>query len=171
MKSHRWADGLTLMELLLAILILGIAVPVVLNLGAFVARSYGQTENWVRANSLARGLLEEILSQRFDELLAPTGGNWSALGPDSGEVRSPPCTPACYDDVDDYHGLTETVSGITGLTRSVQVTYMQSIGLQLTPTSATSHPYKRITVTVTGPTGVRVDLVGLATTINSEGQT
>jgi hypothetical protein len=163
----RRSDGITLFELILAILILGIAVPAVLNLLSSVARNYGQTENWLRANSLGRSLLEEILSKRFDERLSPSGGNWSTLGPDAGETGS-----SLYDDVDDFQGFSQTMaSPLVGFTRSVQVTYLQSSGLQLLvdPSPSSPSPYKRITVTVTGPTGASVSLVGLATTANSQG--
>ncbi len=169
MTQHR-SQGLTLIELILAMVILAVAVPIILNLMGSVARGYGQEENWVRAGSLARSMLEEILSKRFDELLAPVGGNWSILGPD-GETAPPTSN---YDDVDDFHGFNQVMTGsFVGFTRSVQVSYLQASGLTLTEVAGSPHPhpYKRITVTVTGPAGASVTLVGLATTANSQGAT
>ena len=191
----RTEKGITFLELVVAMVILGLAVPVILNLFAAVGRPYVQAETLARSTLLAADLLEEVLSQRFDELLERTPGddNWTLmvnLGPDySSEVAG---TPSTFDDVDDFHGFSDNPAG--GFTRSVSVKYVDgelpNIG---TPTALITDPlasrldwpdrfigsayaddaasgttdYKQITVTVAGPEGVGITLVGLATLVNS----
>lgn len=134
--------GFTLVEVLIAIVVMAIALSF-LNAAFFpVAQRSADPVLQFKANQLAQSLFNEILNKSFDEqsdrqppwrrcqqsanagLAACT--NASSFGPDGGETRSQ------YDDVDDYHGLTlsdgnalgESVAGYyQGFSASVSVVY------------------------------------------------
>ena len=126
MASRTIRDGgFTLPEVLLASAILTFTVAALAQ--AIVA---GQMQTYAalhdaRAVALAETLLDEVLAMPYDD---PDGA--SAAGPESGEV-----TRADFDNLDDYHGYTQSASAIVdptdvaypdeyqGFTRSVDVTY------------------------------------------------
>lgn len=102
--------GFTLVEAVLTMVILSIAALAMSQaLGfAFVHSSDGLWQ--ARTVALAEAYLEEAAARRYDEA-APAGGvppcsaatvSCSTIGPDAGETRG------TFDDVDDYHGLSET---------------------------------------------------------------
>lgn len=161
------AAGVTLVELVLAIVILGLVVPILLALGSSVAFRFYQAEVRARAAQLAHRLESTVISRRFDELLQKSGGSWSAtLGPESGEIS------ASYDDVDDFHGFSETLTGgLAGYTLSVSVTYAATdmVNRVIAASGSAGNDYKLITVRVVGPLGVDVSYDVLATTANSQG--
>ena len=172
-KRGAAASGVTLIELVLVITVMSVAAPALWSFSTLVTRPYFQVSALARATQLAHSLLEEVLSQRFDELLEPSGGNWSAVGPDPGESDR-----SRYDDVDDFDGFSEAMTGgLAGFTRSVEVVYVGFAAgvcpcppvVPAAPNGPTSESYKQITVTVTGPESVSMQLVGLATTANSQG--
>lgn len=167
--GRRDAAGLTLVEVVLAIVILGLTVPVLLTLAGSVAPPFFQAEAMSRALQLAHALESEVISQRFDELLEKSGLNWSAtLGPDAGEMDR-----SMYDDVDDFHGFSETLIGVfSGYTRSVSVVYATNLGPYLIGDAVSKfseNSYKRITLRVIGPVGVDLSYSILATPANSQG--
>ncbi len=171
MKDRPSPSGVTLIEVVLAIVIVGTVIPVLLTLHASVARPAVQAEMMIRAGDLAHALLEEIESKRFDEQLEPepgASGMWTTpLGPEAGETRT------TYDDVDDFHGFSETLTGgLIGFSRSVQVEYLAPFDPSGGPPVALpvgqTARYKRITVTASGPADVSFQLAGLATLANSQ---
>lgn len=98
-----WLKGFTLIELILIVVILGIAMPPFANTMVQIARTFEYIAPTVRPNTVAIELLEEIKSRKWDE-------NWiggplsssdktipSDLGADGGETLR-----ADYDDIDDY---------------------------------------------------------------------
>ncbi|MEX0618752.1 MAG: type II secretion system protein [Pseudohongiellaceae bacterium] len=105
-------QGITLVELIVTIIVLGIAltgISLAIQLG--VGRS-SDTLLELRTVALAQAYLDEILGKRFDENTnnrgvppcRPAGDACTlegAFGPDGGETR------ATFDDVDDYHGMDE----------------------------------------------------------------
>lgn len=165
-ESGPRGTGFTLVELVMAIVILSFGLAAVLTLFSSSGKERAQVEFLIRSAPLAHGLLEEVLSKRFDEKLEETGGSgWSVLKNDSGES-----TRAEYDDVDDFDGFSESLSGpYAGTSRSVAVSYAQTTGGQVAATSDRRNPYKLITVTVTGAGGENLQVRGLATTLNSQG--
>lgn len=94
--------GFTLFEALLATALL------VMVIGAIAqAVGSGQTQTKttlanMRGMALAEALMEEILSKPYAD---PQGG--ATPGPDAGET-----TRQLYDNIDDYHGFSETSSNI-----------------------------------------------------------
>jgi len=158
-RLYRDQRGVTLIDLIITIIILGIAIPPMV--GVFITSTRNSTfgVNMARANHLASNLFEEIRSKRWDE---NTGAASATLGPDS-ETR------ATYDDVDDFHGLNETppqdslgvaISGSTGFRQQVSVCYVADTAVNTCLGSGTSN-YKKITVTVTDPQGRVTPLVTL----------
>lgn len=113
MNSHpdiRRQRGVTLIELITVIVIMGIAlIGVTTAISSAVSRS-SDVMLETRALALAQSYLDEILSRRFDERSAPRGippcrtncTDEVDFGPDGGESDRED-----YDDVDDYDGLDE----------------------------------------------------------------
>jgi prepilin-type N-terminal cleavage/methylation domain-containing protein len=145
--------GITLIEMVAVIVVLGISVPVLLTMWSDVAWRSSRSEAMADAMFYAQQLMEEIKSRRFDEnAVSPWSSN---LGPD-GEAY------AAYDDVDDFNGYSETISG-TPYNRCVTVDYVTLSGTTWTGNCSPSTPagctpptcvaanrtnYKRIIVTV-----------------------
>ncbi len=120
MVSRRMSHGqigVTIVELVVTIVILGIAL---LGVVFMLSRGLSQSANTLvetQAIALGHAYLDEILSRRFDENSAPGGTETchgfvldfpdgyctdpADLGPD-GEISR-----ISYDDVDDFHGLDE----------------------------------------------------------------
>jgi len=136
----------TLLEALLAAVILAMAVAAIAM--PFTAGAQNEMADARRtlAVALAQDLMEEILAKPFyDDQGATT------LGPDGGERSR-----AQFDNIDDYHGLTEapgTIAGAdgriisdpaaVGLSRDVQVAYVYVSGQD------TSKPATLVRVIVT----------------------
>ncbi len=152
-KNRSSEGGFTFVELVLAILLIGLMLPSLMLIFQTVIVSAAGVNLMPEAVSLADGLMEEVKSRKFDELTSKSGsGNWSSsLGPDTGEGT----TKANYDDIDDFNGWTENFTApFTGFSASVQVSYVSSSNLDspLTiPSPITSNwtpSYKRVVVTV-----------------------
>ena len=108
------AGGVTIVELVVTIVILGIALAAVAGmLGTGLSQS-SNTLIETRAIALGYSYLEEIMGKRYDERTPKTGtppcfglsgGNRctaeASFGPDGGETRPR------YDDVDDFHALAQ----------------------------------------------------------------
>lgn len=100
--------GLTLMEMVITIVILGIALTALVSAMAGMASRGADPLMRNRALALAQMYADEILGKRFDEY-TPLGGGQAdpgltactGLGPE-GETR------AGFDDVDDYQGLDDS---------------------------------------------------------------
>ncbi len=149
MKSER---GFTLVEIVLALLILAISFPPLMRLFAEVTVSGIQTESLSVAGGLAQEVMEEIRSRKFDELEAKDSqGNWSTtLATDAGEP-----SVADFDDVDDFNGWqTNFAPNFSDYTATVAVDYVASNNLNTALTIPTPVPpnwtpsYKRVQVTV-----------------------
>ncbi len=104
--GHRQA-GVTLVELVISIIILSIAMIALMN--AFsLSMSTSADPLWRNKTlKLAQLYLDEILAKNYDHT-TPVGGvpyvaspSCASLGPDGSETR------ATYNDVDDYHGISE----------------------------------------------------------------
>jgi len=137
----RSAAGLTLVELIVAIVVVGIAIAAVLGgLSAFAARS---AESMIRGEAVSIGAayLEEILSKSFT----------------ANPVEASRCN---YDDVSDYDGIRD--SGVRDQCGSpvAQPGFAEfTIAVSVAPVAMGSVPAgeaKQIDVTVTHPSGVTV---------------
>lgn len=109
--------GFTLIELVMGMLVIGIAIVMMTSMLFPQADRAAQTLHRVRSAELAHSLMNEIWGKRYDENTNVNGGVpacgssaglpcSTVLGPEGafgvGESRDD------FDDVDDYHGLRET---------------------------------------------------------------
>ncbi|MFY0678782.1 MAG: prepilin-type N-terminal cleavage/methylation domain-containing protein [Neptuniibacter sp.] len=150
--------GFSLVEVVITIVIISIALVAAISGWGNIARHSSDVMWQSKVAYLGQAYLEEILSRRFDEL-TPVGGSplcspctaEADFGSDTGETRS------SFDDVDDYHGISENAVGLfVGLigqvqaydnyTVSVDVSYVGSTYL-----SGSNELLKRIQVTVSPP--------------------
>jgi MSHA pilin protein MshD len=170
MHLPRRVRGLTLIELLLFIVVVGIALAAMLRL--FTTTTLASADPMIRRQQLAiaESLLREVQLMSFttcdpDDATVETGSCASlteALGPEAGETRY----GATYlDNVNDYNGFSMTgirdlsnaaVSGLSGYSASVAVVAATLDTLAVTEAL-------RITVTVSGPDSSSVVLQGWRT--------
>ena len=157
--------GLTLIEAVAAITVLGIAIPPLLSLFTGIARAQANRSLESAAMVVADSLMEEIASKAFED-------------PDlsSGSFGAEEATRLEFDDVDDFHDLSlapptrldgTPIPGLESLTATVTVAVIdgssdpfpagQSNGLGVAVTSASLIPslegFKEITVVVSWAEG------------------
>ena len=150
MISRRQLAGFTLLELIVFIVIVGIALSaLVMTIGR------GNIDNvrpiyQVRALELAQAQMDAILGRRWDEntpsgglpSCAASGNCSTTLGPEgeSGE--------AAFDDIDDYNGFSKTVNGYT---IAVNVSFAQTTAPSTALPLVANDQTKIITVRVSPP--------------------
>jgi Tfp pilus assembly protein PilV len=134
--------GMTLMEMVVIIVVIGIAIPVLMRMWSDIAISSADSETISDVTFLAQELMEEIKSKRFVDPEEPDN---TALGPNGGDK----------DDVDDYNNATpETLAG--GYTRKVNVRYRYvdpADNAWKDSSSVTDYKYIRVTVESSKTTG------------------
>jgi len=121
-SSLRNQRGITLVELIVTIVVLGIALVTLSSILGGGSRSNSDITIQVRATALAQSYLDEILGKRFDEHTRPRGvppchvavppSRQCTAEIDFGANYSSPVEPgensrSRLDDVDDYHGMDE----------------------------------------------------------------
>lgn len=145
--------GLTLLELVIIITILGFSFPMILTFFGKMLQSGSHAIIINQSQALASDLLEEIRSKRWDENRKhPT----AFLASEANEVRQ------TFDDIDDYNGLNNSppldftgnpIKFVSKYKRQVSICYV-----------TTEHPdkcidtttmYKKVVVTVDTPLGVK----------------
>ena len=150
-STRRHIRGLSLIEVLMAVAVLGIAMPPVVSLYREVAeQSVDDTQQGV-AVAVAEALLEEITSKTFRDPETK-----KSFGPEED-------SRADYDDVDDYDGLLESPSQLmdgtspalyTSLTTIVEVHHVTSADPDpVTPEPDGSTKLLRIRVSVSWTSG------------------
>jgi MSHA pilin protein MshD len=141
MSSRR---GVSLIELVSVIVVVGIAVPALLTVWADISWRSVRSEALSDSALYAHDLMEEVRSKRFDEADEPP---WTATAQFS--CRRPDETNETgrnlFDDVDDYDNFTETAG--PGYQCSVRVDYMQLNGTVWQPAGSVTD-FKRIAITV-----------------------
>ncbi|MDO9467256.1 MAG: type II secretion system protein [Thiobacillus sp.] len=174
MTSER---GLSLIELLVFIVVVGIAVSGVLSVYSLNVRSSADPMLRKQALAVAESLLEEVLAKPYtycdpDDANVETASNpagcaavaETAMGPESGETRNDNLTP--FDNVNDYDGFTMNPIvdlgangvGLNGYSATVQVEH-PAVPLNGVPAGETL----LVTVTVTAPNNQGVSLSGYRT--------
>ena len=117
MRTRRHNRGATLIEAVVAIVVLGIAIPPLVMLFREVAAHTADDTYQGVGLAYAESLMEEIVSKAYEE----SGG--ATFGPEEGSRPD-------YDDVDDYDGLSNSpperldgtaLSEYGGFTRSATV--------------------------------------------------
>lgn len=109
--------GFTLIEVVVGMVVFAIVMFAAVALFAEQSRNSIEPLWQTRGTVLAESLLAEIMAQPFDEQSGSTGDPRcnegvdctfsGSLGPDTGETRS------AYDDIDDYHRLSQANGNIT----------------------------------------------------------
>jgi MSHA pilin protein MshD len=156
--------GLTLVELLVAIIVVGIGVAGVLSVLSLNVRYSADPLPRKQALAIAESLMEEVTASAFtdcdpDFYDAGTGACTlaEAIGPEAGETRSG-ATP--FDNVNDYHGFSMIgIADATGTAVAGLSAYSASVGV--VPEAFDVIPAGealRVTVTVTGPNNTTVAL-------------
>lgn len=175
MHLPRRAHGLTLIELLLFIVVVGIALAAMLRV--FVTATAASADPIIRRQQLAiaESLLREVQLMPFtwcdpdspnvDTAASPADcATAEAQGPEAGETRY---GPTYFDNVNDYQGFSMTgirdltntaVAGLGGYAASVAVT-----AAALDAITAGSGDALKITVTITGPDSSTLVLQGWRT--------
>lgn len=168
--------GLSLIDLLVFIVVVGIAVTGVVSVYSLSARTSADPMVQKQALAIAESLLEEVLTKPYtycdpddanaDSATSPAACATSAeaMGPEAGETRYSGVTP--YDNVNDYDGFSmagivdlggTAVPGLAGYTATVQV---QAAGaFNGIPAGETLF----VTVAVSGPGNHVVNLAGYRT--------
>lgn len=175
LDRRRRARGLTLIELLLFVVVIGIALSAML--GVFATSTRASADPMIRRQQLAiaESLLREVQLMPFtwcDPDLNPNAALATStadcttvenLGPEGSQTRYGPS--AIFNNVNDYNGFTMTgirdvtntaVAGLSGYSASV------AIAATALDTVAASDAL-RITVTVTAPDGNTLSLQGWRT--------
>ncbi|TAK92411.1 MAG: type II secretion system protein [Burkholderiaceae bacterium] len=175
--------GVSLIELVIFIAIVGVAVAGVLSVLTQTTRSSADPMIAKQALSIAEALLEEVRLQPFtycdpDDATASTATSASvgvgactstveAIGPEAGETRSG-SGGAQFDNVNDYHGYSSAADGgikdIGGTVIATLSNYAATVSVAATALgSVAATDALLITVTVTGPANTTVTLQGYRT--------
>ena len=177
----RCQRGLTLVELIVFIVVVGIAFAALLAAMNAFTRSSPDPLIRKQALAIAESLLEEVELMPFtfcdpDDANASTatssaigaGGCASlsedtAIGPEAGELRGNATTP--FDNVSDYHGYSMSpIVDVTGSAVALQGAYSASVTVaQSSLGGIAASESLLITVTVTPPSGSQVVLQGYRT--------
>jgi len=173
--------GLTLPEVVIFIVVVGIALAAIFSLFTQLTKQSPDPLVRKQALAIAQSLMEEIQLRGFtycdpdDQDVYRDDGNCAAtapnspegIGPEAGEARYGATAATRFDNVNDYHGfsmaganlkdITDTqIAGLEAYSASVQINTMTGD----LPNMVTNDDGLLITVTVTGPVGVTVALQG-----------
>lgn len=142
-------DGFTIVEASIAVLLVGILLTASIGTVGALAQSRRVQADRRGGYALAEQLMTEIMATAFAD-----PDQTPSFGPETGESSR-----ALFDDVDDYNGYSASpptardgtaLTGYTGWTRSVVVAFVNPASPDVVVASST---LKKITVTVTSPTG------------------
>ena len=172
--------GATLIEAILFIVIVGVAVGTVLAVFVGTSRQSGEPMIRKQALAIAESLLEEVRLMPFTfcdpddanlvtatgAFIGPTGCATTLEGPgtEGGEARGAVLTP--LDNVSDYAGLVlATASDITGTAYPgySATIVLAALALGAGPNAVPAGESWLITVNVTGPAGIAVQIEGIRT--------
>lgn len=150
-KSHAGMRGVTLVELVVAIVIIGVALAGVLTVFIRNTSASADPVIWHQATSVAEAYLEEILTKNF-----------TADGVEASRDL--------YDDIWDYNNLNDTpprdqngiiIGALAGYAVNVQV-QAEALGNPAIPNTDAA----RVQVTVTAPVGGAIVISGYRTNYN-----
>ncbi|MFB2685520.1 prepilin-type N-terminal cleavage/methylation domain-containing protein [Shewanella mangrovisoli] len=147
-------QGFTLIELVVGMLVIAIAIVMLSSMLFPQADRAAKTLHRVKSAELAHSVMNEIWGKRYDQNTnanggvpacgSPLGSSCSAvLGPETSEGRND------FNDVDDYHGLTQNVTMLNS-----SQTYAQAYPnyqLSVSVAYGTAPNTKLVTINVTTP--------------------
>lgn len=145
-------QGLTLVELVISIVVISIALTALLS---SFSGSVGRSANPMlqnKASLLAQAYLDEILAMRFQENSPLAGGavpGCSVNGSEAGESGR-----ELFDDVDDYHGLSQQAAFLDGTVAENYSGYQVAVSVSCQDQSgAATTASKLIVLTISAPAG------------------
>lgn len=177
--------GISLIELILFIVIVGVALAGILLVMNVTTRGSADPLVHKQALAIAESLLEEVELMPFTfcdpddanaaSAMAAAGACAAAaneesamIGPEAGETRYSTATP--FDNVSDYHGfaMNAGTGGILDVTGTLVSTALNGYAATVAVTASTlpniaAGDALLITVTVTGPDGLPVAVEGMRT--------
>ena len=154
-KNHQ--RGVTLVELVMTIVIIGVAIAGVVGAFSLITGRSADPLNQTRAAALAQLYMDEILARNYDESSKVGGGRVDATDVDCGSPGADGETRAGYDDVDDYNvinneapqdGKGNPLPGYENFRVSVTVS---CAGGDIAEMSLATSDAKRIDITITDP--------------------
>jgi MSHA pilin protein MshD len=172
--------GVTLIELIVGIVVLGISLAIITSVLGPLAIKSADPWHQVRAAELGQSLMNEILGKAFDEHSSRSGSmlRCNEAGADACTALGsfgPDCAngvPSCgsgaleqraeFDDVDDFHNLDlsgNEIGNIFGADARLQDIY-RAYRLQVQVSYDTAL-VKRIVLSITTPTGDKVEFAAL----------
>jgi prepilin-type N-terminal cleavage/methylation domain-containing protein len=112
--------GMSLMELIAALVVAGIAIPALLTVWSTISWQAIRSEGTADASIYAQGLMEEIVSKQYDE---QDESPWSSTLGRDGESAA---NASAYNDVDDFINTADPriTSPAPGYTRWASVEYV-----------------------------------------------
>lgn len=182
MFSRRNTRGVSLIELIMFIIIIGAGLAGILGVMNFATRASADPLIQKQALAIAEAYLEEVLAMPFtycdpDDANAATAESTGAVNPADptrcattlealgaeGETRGSTTVP--YDNVNDYNSLAAGVpTNLDGTAIAGLGAYQVSVAVVAEALSTVASAASlRVTVTVTGPVGVTVRLDGYRT--------
>ncbi|MBI4411483.1 MAG: hypothetical protein HY541_03250 [Deltaproteobacteria bacterium] len=121
--------GHSLIEVICVLVLLGVALPSLMNLFSNTTETAAGVDAVPVASALGKGLMEDIMARKFDELDAKdANGNWSTtFGPDIGEDAGDKNT---FNDVDDFDGWVQNFGAdYPGYSATISVDYVDPADL------------------------------------------
>ncbi len=172
-KNNSLRPGLTLMEVVISSLLVGTVLITSLSTTAAWRRLHQQTGEREITRRLADELVSEITSNAF---IDPTWTAPSTFGRETSEIIA---DRSNWNDVDDYHGLSETtirdksgaaISTAAGYTRAATISaaVASTNAPGYTVSNDVTSPLRLITVTVVAPSGQTVVVTGLKSNVATE---
>jgi len=152
--------GATLVEVVIFIVVISIAVSSILGLLSFAVGRSGDPLVLRQSLAAAESLMQEIMSQPYTAKDPDDPTIDEAIGPEAGEARGSSSKP--FDNVNDYDGL--VLNGITSADGTIIAgleQYNATVSVQPGALGGiAASEGLLVTVTVTGPGGVPVNLSG-----------
>jgi prepilin-type N-terminal cleavage/methylation domain-containing protein len=170
--------GMSLIELIVVIVVLGFSVPVLMTMWSDVSWRSVRSESLADAAFFAQQLMEEIKSKSFDHGDAAPWTASTSFGVEGGENSNNKNT---FNDVDDFVGCTDVsvTTPALGYTRAVTIDYVRlsgsawqgcgAVSACVEPTDCSSCSeccYKRIQVSVSRSNNLASD-VSLTTIVGA----
>lgn len=150
-------QGATLVELVMTIVIIGVAIAGVVGAFSLITGRSADPLNQTRAVALAQLYMDEILARNYDESSKVGGGKLPVDQVDCASPGADSETRAGYDDVDDYHAITNAIPedgegnplpGYDNFRISITVS---CAGDDISEMSLANSDAKRIDITITDP--------------------
>ena len=137
MKMRHRQRGATLIEMVVSIVIVSISLTAVMMVITQIARHSADPMVRTQATAIAQAYMDEILTQPLND---PDGGETGAA--EAGETR------ATFDDVSDYHGLTDQTGARDQTGAPIAGLEGYNVSVTVTTTTLGGYPAKRIAIDV-----------------------